>query len=478
VSAPAWLADLRAAVAALDDSDTLAALARGLDADADPPTPQALAAYLAECPGPAKDTATDRLRTLARVAVPEAPGDLVAGLTFAVIEGRGPYGGPHLLALWPTAPRGRHARLIGPDWIETPWTPAMLSRRWLDARGLDGCPPHPLAPIVRAWIERPPKVRGETRPNPLLPVVQSVSEAPERTAGRLAFGGVLDAGNPRPGQLPLFPAPEGPRVALLELTDAHGVPTMAQGRGAPLELATYVAACVLTPYDFRTGRARLVTSVRELRSFLFGAKWRPRSAGGDRPGDWQRVRDAALHASGLWLPVPHPDGGAADLWRAVAVRKIPPADYDPSHLDREVIFDVELPDGAADGPPIDREELSRLRRVSGPRFRAYLAAHSIAWRPGLTRVPHPRNRRVRVWSGNPAKYPVLTAADRDRLTFGEGWEDRRRKEGRTAADSHWERLPGSVILTRKATTPDGRRGWLIVPDAAADAIRKRRDRGE
>ena len=52
------------------------------------------------------------------------------------------------------------------------------------------------------------------------------------------------------------------------------------------------------------------------------------------------------------------------------MRKIPPADYRPEYLDRQVIFDVELPDGAAHGPVIDRLELARLRLVSGPKFRA------------------------------------------------------------------------------------------------------------
>ena len=108
-----------------------------------------------------------------------------------------------------------------------------------------------------------------------------------------------------------------------------------------------------------------------------------------------------------------------------------------------MIFDVELHPGSSDGPPIDRAELSRLRRESGPRFRAFLAVHSIAWRPGLTRVPHPRNRRVRLWTGDPRKYPILTAGDRDRLAFGD--VDRGRKEGRRKADAHWEALPGTTI---------------------------------
>ena len=40
----------------------------------------------------------------------------------------------------------------------------------------------------------------------------------------------------RTGNCPYSLAPEGPRVPLLELVDRYGVPTMAQGRGAPLEL--------------------------------------------------------------------------------------------------------------------------------------------------------------------------------------------------------------------------------------------------
>ena len=321
--------------------------------------------------------------------------------------------------------------------------------------------------LAAAIEELPPEAAAETRPDPLLPVVQ-VSESPEREAGRLTFGGILEAGErPPPGQLPLFPAPDGPRVPLLELVDAHGVPTMVQGRGAPLELATYVAACIMTPHDLRATRGRIVTTVRELAGFLFGpGKWKP-GPKGDRPGHWERVREAALSAGRLWLPL---DNG--DLWRAVAVRRIPPADYEPGHLDRRIIFDIELPPGAAHGPEIDRADLSRLRRRSGPAFRAYIAAHSVAWRPGRTRVRHPRNPAFWLWSGDPGKYPVLTAADRRRLAFGDG--DTRNRT-RAEQDAPWEQLPGSVILTRKATTQDGRRGWLIVPEAAANAIRKRQE---
>lgn len=310
-----------------------------------------------------------------------------------------------------------------------------------------------------------PQTSLETRPDPILPVV-AVRERPEREAGRLAFTGILDPRQdlPEPAQLPLLPAPEGPRVPLLELVDRYGVPTMARGRGAPLELAVYIGACILTPHHVRASRGRLVTTVRELRDFLFGPTWRPGPTG-NRPGDWGRVREAALSASDLWLPLAN-----GDLWRAVAVRRIPPADYRPEYLDREVIFDIELPAGAAHGPVIDRRELARLRLVSGPKFRAYIAAHSVAWQPGVTRRRHPRNRGVHLWSSDPDNYPVLTSEDRRRLAFGAADKKHRMRADQDAA---WEDLPGVEILTRLASTPDGRQGWLVVPEAAAAAIRNR-----
>ena len=187
-------------------------------------------------------------------------------------------------------------------------------------------------------------MRPESRPDPILPVAVSVREHPAREAGRLAFGGIVDLDQDLPAdrQLPLLPAPEGPRVPLLELVDRYGVPTMAQGRGAPLELAVYIGACILTPHRVRMSRGRLVTTVRELRDFLFGPTWHP-SPTGNRPGDWERVRTAALNASDLWLPLKNGDlladrrreedppgglparvpGPAGDLRRGVARRGSP-----------------------------------------------------------------------------------------------------------------------------------------------------------
>ena len=314
-------------------------------------------------------------------------------------------------------------------------------------------------------VEGPPEVRPERRIDPILPVVVgAVKEAPEREAGRLAFGGIIEERKSLPAQLPLLPRPEGPRVPILELSDYRGVPTMARGRGAPLDLRLAVGACVLTPHVARSARGRLAVTVRELRDFLFPNGW-------ERRRDWPRIRDALKRARDYVLPVPNSaifSGGSDALgcWYPFALR------HDPGRaaaLDDLILIDVELPPGAGHGPVIDRRELARLGVDSAPRFRAYIAAHSVAWRPGVTRRPHPRNRRFHIWSSNPGNYPVLTAEDRDRLAFGAA--DTVRSRTRAHKDKPWEDLPGVEILTRKASTPDGGRGWLVVPEAAAAAIR-------
>ena len=134
-----------------------------------------------------------------------------------------------------------------------------------------------------------------------------------------------------------------------------------------------------------------------------------------------------------------------------------------------VVIEVQLPPGSAHGPVIDRRELARLGVHSAPRFRSYIAAHSVSWRPGRTRVVVPRSGGRRAWSADATSYPILTAKDRRRLAFG---DDDKGHRTRAQQDAAWEDLPGVEILTRQAATPDGQGGWLIVPEEAAAAIRK------
>ncbi len=309
--------------------------------------------------------------------------------------------------------------------------------------------------------QEPPEVRPERRIDPILPVVvETVQEAPEREAGRLAFGGIVEDRKSLPAQLPLLPRPEGPRVPILELSDWRGVPTMARGRGAPLDLRLAIGACVLTPHATRVTGGRLAVTVRELRDFLFPNGWK-------RWRDWPRIQTALWKAHNYMIPGRFQwRGRIVDGWVPF---RLEGGAGDSAGLDDLVLIEVKLPPGSGHGPVIDRLELARLGVDSAPRFRAYIAAHSVAWRPGVTRRPHPRNRRFHIWSSDPANYPVLTAEARDRLAFGPNVKAQRRT--RTAKDAAWTNLPGVEILTRKASTPDGSRGWLVVPEEAAAAIR-------
>ena len=141
-----------------------------------------------------------------------------------------------------------------------------------------------------------PEVPAEKRSDPILPVViERVEEAPEREAGRLAFAGVVEERKSLPAQLPLLPRPEGPSVPILELSDWRGVPTMARGRGAPLDLRLAVGACVLMPHVARAARGRLAVTVRELRDFLFPNGW-------ERRRDWPRIQAALWKAHNYMIP--------------------------------------------------------------------------------------------------------------------------------------------------------------------------------
>ncbi|MCE2399236.1 MAG: hypothetical protein J4F34_09470, partial [Gemmatimonadetes bacterium] len=150
--------------------------------------------------------------------------------------------------------------------------------------------------LLAAAVERlPPVVRAETRPDPLLPVVQSIREAPERTAGRLAFGGLVEGREPMDGQLPLLPGPDGPRVLLLEVSDVRGGPIMAKGRGAPLDQRLFVRSALWTPHSSRSARVTIAVKVRQLRDHIYPNGWH-------RGRDWPRIVEALKRARDHMLP--------------------------------------------------------------------------------------------------------------------------------------------------------------------------------
>ena len=407
------------------------------DPTALPPDGETLAAWLPECPA---GTARAELRGL----------DPEAAAAFERAAER------HGLAAvgwrWLAFPDGLRAMVPVPGGGAA-WEPlATVHRRWADTDP-DTRPPHPLGPLLAAWRDRPPKVRTKGRADPILPAVRV-----SRDAARLAVGGLL-ADPAGPVQLALIPTPEGVAVPLLDLMDGAGVPIMSRGRGAGLA-ARLAVACFVLPEGTRADvRRRWTPTVRELRDFCFPRGWR-RGATGRRAGDWDRMRAALRVLNDAMVP-----DGRGGYWRPFRPWREPGA---AAALDDRLDIELWLPPGTRSGPRIDRRELALLGVDSGPRFRAYIGVHSVAWEPGRTQRPVPRVPGRWGWSRDRRDYRVFDTADRERVAFGAGG---RKNRTRREVDAPFEALPGIEIVSRRwVERGTGRGGWLILPRDAAQAV--------
>ena len=329
------------------------------------------------------------------------------------------------------------------------WDLPELHQRWMEVRETDPEARHPLARLVAAWLNRPREVELERRRDQrILPRIVAGGDPPEREAGML-FGGLHEGRRVEAPELPLWPdvAP-AKRVPILDLVDAAGVPVMARGPGAPLEMRLFVRALASVRPKHRDLMAvRIAPTLRELRDGLFPTRW-------ERRRDWPRLRDALLHARDYAV---HDGRGR---WFPVALRSMP----DDPALDDVIVLDIAYPPGSHSGPPVALPEMDRLSVESAPRWRAYIAAHSVAWQPGNTRVKHPRSGRF-VWTRDLAAYPVLTLDDRRRFAFGAGDSKHRT---RAEIDAAFRRLPGLVVVSEAASNDrTGEVGWIVIPKAAA-----------
>ena len=322
------------------------------------------------------------------------------------------------------------------------------------ARPADQRGSHPLEQLVHEWQEAPSIIDAETRRDRrILPKVQVVPVHPDREYGML-FGGLTDGRRPSETQLPLLPQfSERNRVAILDIVDAAGLPIMAKGKGAPLALRFGIRSLLtVKPQDRHRDSVRLAVTLGELATGLYPTRWRNR--------DWPKLRNVLLEARNYGMLI---DDGRS-LWFPWAVRQLP-AEHTPS-MDDLVIIDLAFPPGSADGPLIDLATLDQLGVESAPRYRAYLAVHSLNWQKGLTRVPVDKTRSQWRWAMDANKYPVLRLDERRRLAFGEG----DRKHRTTAEiDAAFESLPGLIVTDKQARDErSGAVGWRVIPAEVVD----------
>ena len=289
-------------------------------------------------------------------------------------------------------------RLVGPGgWARVQLAGDIVSIHRLWNHAGEGRPQHPLAPLVRAWQARR-TVQPERRHDPILPRVV-ISELPDRKAGML-FGGLHE--DRRLGHQPVLPlSPEVPKVKLvplLDLADAAGLPVMARGSSAPLQLRLFIKAIMSVPLENRTRPVvRIAVTVRELVAGL----WPVHAGSGGRSGwratrDWPKLRHALMRARDYGI---HDGSG---LWFPLSTRRIP----DEPVLDELVLFDVALPAGTAHGPIVHMPDMDCLSITRPAAWRACIAVLTLAWVPGLTRVPIP-GKKGRGGERGPATPPPI-----------------------------------------------------------------------
>ena len=315
---------------------------------------------------------------------------------------------------------------------------------------------------------KPPRQRpAKQRLDPILPSIR-VAAHPAVERGRLIASPLTQE------RMPLFPqiAREDVCVPLLDLADISGVKSTSRGRGAALELRIATEALLsLDLAEAATSSVRIVWTVAELIEALKPNPGGRQRQSVSRAGDWDRIYQALVALdTRCWVPwAIGPDH--VQPWRVFAVRSMP-APQGVLRPDGEVVIEVALPPNSGPGPVVDRMAIRQAGLQSAPSFRSAIGVATLTWLVGRTRVPLPGIGGV--WSGNPDRYPVLSARDRRYIAFGA-------QDGRSLPklDAAWRRADEAGVITiidHDAVQPNGKRGWRVVLPSAADAIRSRSKR--
>ena len=327
-----------------------------------------------------------------------------------------------------------------------PWEQEEGQWHWL-AEGGDLCARFTCAGSRGSWVATVSgrtilemwRLGGEREPNPLSRLMERFN-APN-----------VDA-ETRLDHL-LLPVVRKQEFSLLNLYGRKGL-VKSRAQGAALEARLVVFVMLSVPPEHRGGRSvRVEIPIRRLRGWIFPNRWNGRV-------DWGRLKTALEDCGTYYVKLAN-----GTQWRPVLLRSSPPEDDAGNvDLDGRVALEVAYPPGADTGPPVDLNELAKLGVTSGPQWRAYLAAWSLAWQPGRTRRPVPGAPGRWGWSKRVEDYHVLTRGDRRRLAFG---EDDTKNRTRAEIDAAWTDLPGLAAVTGQRDPRTGKSGWRIVPEDVA-----------
>ena len=360
---------------------------------------------------------------------------------------------------------------------------------------------HPLAPLLKAWFERPQPVTPDLRPKGTVPVTLLDRQARQGKLIDIPSSHVEDV--PDPVYLPGLEPPAREKAPhILALFDLSGVPAtlVANRRGEHPARRLLLEVVVSAPIRSRLW-ATFAVELREIRDWLWPGGWRPYR-------DWPRLKQILNVLNNARLPWEGELDGRwqRKRWLPVSVIEYP----DDPDLDATVIFEVRIPPGGEQGPLIDRARLRAYGAASAPAWRGYLHA-AYHWNQHLSHQGKPLlptrpvvergdgdailDKDGRVVSG-PGGLPVKSWADPRAVRTGEIEENptARRFGGYrvfTAEDlAHWC-FPGELLVGGKlreyrrraaavfatmgedgavvldeGSTPEGAPGWRVFrPDS-------------
>ena len=239
---------------------------------------------------------------------------------------------------------------------------------------------HPVAPIIRSWLERPIPVEPERRQG-IMPGSLAQVRGDDRRAGRLFNIAAHKQTDPNgdQGALPGFVSERRGPALPIELYKAGldlNNPNTLKARGAPFLMRTIVEAVLLSPIGQRTAKHGVVFSA-DARSFLS----RMYPARIPSKATWQRaLKDAMHYLPRVTMPFIDFETGRGQIIAPVLIQAV------PNTLDDSIDFIVRLPTGNDSGPTPSEN----LHIYGAMRKQAYYALLNLAydwWEPGRKRIP-------------------------------------------------------------------------------------------
>ena len=231
--------------------------------------------------------------------------------------------------------------------------------------------PHPLAPIVRAYLKRPPRATRNNRPMAVITkdyfhireFAPTGSDNPSVGVGQALLPG-LEALLPDYDEMEIFP--------VLSLFDALRGSDREGALGLRLLITVLTEIDVLESVAGFDGGVLVPTTLRDVTSHLWPRRFDRRYM--------RRLRAAMFGWETAGVPVEY--GGLRRVIGTVGQWIALPDNFP---MDGEIVFQVYLPPNAKQGAAVHRETLDWLGASHGPMYRAHLTLSHQWWRGARTK---------------------------------------------------------------------------------------------